>query len=291
MDVCTALATCGGAARWTRLRGLGVSERTLRTGLASGLVTTAGAGGYMLPGTDPALVAAIRLRGVASHASAARLHGLELWRPVSGIDVTVRPGSRPAGAGVRVHRADLHPDELDVRLPITSVLRTALDCGRSLPLPDAVVILDSAMRGGAVKAATLRVAAEAARGHGAVALRRAVDHADALAGSPLESALRLLLALVDADVRSQVKIPGVGPGPVDFVLDGWLVIEADGFEFHSDRTAYRTDRARGNELAARGYTLLRFTWEDVRLRPGWVLAQVVRTLRTGPKAGDHRGDS
>ncbi len=288
MDLGTALTACGGAARWTRLRQLGVSERGLRTGLASGLVIPAGAGGYVLSGTDPALVAAVRLRGVAAHASAARLHGLDLWRPVAGIDVTVRPGSRPFEAGVRIHRAALRPDEVDVRLPITSVLRTALDCGRSLPLPDAVVILDSAMRGGAVKPATLRAAAESARGHGAVALRRAVAHADALAGSPLESALRLLLVLLDAKLQTQVKIPGVGPGPVDFVLDGWLVVEADGYEFHSNRADYRKDRGRGNALAVRGYTLLRFTWEDVRGRPGWVLAQVQRALQLGPKAGDQR---
>lgn len=267
---------------------LGVSERALRDGPALGLVMPAGHGGYALPATDPALVAAVRLRGVASHASAARLHGLDLWRPVAGIDVTVRPGSRPLEAGVRVHRAALLPNEVDARLPITSVLRTALDCGRSLPLPDAVVILDSAMRGGAVKSATLRAATESARGHGAVALRRAVAHADALAGSPLESALRLLLGLVDADVQSQVKIPGVGPGPVDFVLNGWLVIEADGYEFHSNRESYRKDRGRGNGLAVRGYTLLRFTWEDVRFRPGWVLAQVTRVLAMGPKAA-HQG--
>lgn len=262
MDVCVALTACGGTARWTRLRLLGVSERALRAGLASGLVIPAGAGGCTLPGTDPALVATVRLRGVASHAGAARLHGLDLWRPVAGIDVTVRPGSRPFEAGVRVHRAALLPDQVDARLPITTVLRTALDCGRSLPLPDAVVILDGAMRSGAVKSATLRAAADSARGHGAVALRRAVAHADALPGSPLESALRLLLSYLDADLQTQVKIPGVGPGPVDFVLDGWLVIEADGYEFHSNRESYRRDRSRGNGLAVRGYTLLRFTWED-----------------------------
>jgi hypothetical protein len=29
--------------------------------------------------------------------------------------------------------------------------------------------------------------------------------------------------------------------------------------------------------------LLRFTWEDVRFRPGWVLDQVLRVLSLGPR--------
>lgn len=278
----------GGAARWSRLRDHRVSERALRAGVASGRILAVGCGGYALPDTDPALVEAVRLRGVASHASAARLHGLDLWRPVDGLDVTVRPGSRPAETKARVHRADLRSDDVDFRLPITSVFRTVLDCGRTLPLPDAVIVLDSALRGRRVTMTALRAAAKSARGHGAVALRRAVAHADELSGSILESKLRPLLSLVDADLQSQVRIPGVGPGPVDFVLNGWLVVEADGFEFHSKRAQYRNDRERGNALAVRGYTLLRFTWEDVAGRPGWVLAQVQLALQLGPKAGDRR---
>ncbi|MGQ0631366.1 MAG: hypothetical protein ACT4P1_10005 [Sporichthyaceae bacterium] len=186
MDVSIALRTCGGAASWTRLRRLGVSEYALGRGLAAGCVVSVGDGGYALPSTDPALVAAARLSGVASHASAARLHRLDLWRPIGGIDVTVRRGSHPTEAGVRVHRVNLRPDEIAYPLPVTSVLRTALDCGRSLPLLDAVVILDSAIRHGRVRSGALRAAAASARGHGCVALRRAVAHVDALgcSGSP-----------------------------------------------------------------------------------------------------------
>lgn len=155
-----------------------------------------------------------------------------------------------------------------------------MDC--ALGLLDAVVILDAALRSGAVSREHLSRAAQTARGHGATALRRALDHADELAGSPLESALRRLLGLLGGDVRSQVWISGVGT--VDFLVDGRLVVEADGFEFHSDRTAYREDRRRANALAERGYVLLRFTWEDVRLRPGWVVAQVEKVRAATPQS-------
>lgn len=250
MEVTEALDGCGGAARWSRLRGLGVTNRALRTGLAVGAVRAAGRGGYALPGATPGLVAAVQLGGVASHGTAAGLHGLAIWREPAYLHVTVPLGTRRSSPGVTLHRADLGVADRDPRLAATSLRRTLLDCGRTMPLLDAVVVLDSALRGGAVTAVALRAAAESARGHGAAALRCAVRHVDALAGSPLESALRLLLDLLGADVRSQVWIPGVGR--VDFLVDGWLVIEADGFAFHSDRVAYRTDRRRANALAGAG---------------------------------------
>ncbi|HVE26897.1 MAG TPA: DUF559 domain-containing protein [Sporichthya sp.] len=288
MDAVTAVDIFGGAARWSRLRLYGVTEHNVRAAVAAGRVRSVGDGGYILPGADPALVAAATLGGLASHASAARLHELDLWRPIDGIDVTVRRGSHPRMAGVRVHRVDLRPDEIDHRLLATNVWRTVLDCGRVLPLPDAVVILDSALQRGWVKLADLRAAADAARGHGSAALRRAVAHADALSGSALESALRPLLVLLEATMETQVRICGVPGGPVDFLLNGWLVVETDGYEHHSRRAEYRKDRERSNALAGRGYTLLRFTYEDVKGRPWWVLAQVQALLDRGPAARDPR---
>jgi very-short-patch-repair endonuclease len=279
VDLLDALQKAGGAAGRRRLRELGVSDRALRAALARGEVGQVGRGGYVLPGAPEGLVAAVALGGVASHTTAAVLHGLALWTPPEILDVTIPLGSRRTADGVRVRRANLPAADRDPDRAVTGLLRTLGDCGRTLPFVDAVVILDSALRGRLGTAVQLHRAAEAARGPGSCALRRAVGHVDALAGSPLESVLRLWLDLTFAAVRTQVWIKGVGA--VDFLLDGWLVVEADGFEFHADRTAYRDDRRRANALADRGYVLLRFTWEDVRRRPGWVLAQVESVLASG----------
>lgn len=56
------------------------------------------------------------------------------------------------------------------------------------------------------------------------------------------------------------------------------MVEADGYAFPSDRSAYRRDRERANQLSSLGWTVLRFTWEDVTDRPGHVVALVAQCL-------------
>jgi very-short-patch-repair endonuclease len=57
-------------------------------------------------------------------------------------------------------------------------------------------------------------------------------------------------------------------------LGARLIVEADGFEFHSERADYRKDRRRANAYC-RGDWRLRFTWEDIRHEPDYV-AEAVR---------------
>ncbi|MGQ0844921.1 MAG: DUF559 domain-containing protein [Sporichthyaceae bacterium] len=282
MDLLDALEYCGGAAPWAELRRLGVTRHALNSGVRAGRVLPVGHGGYALPDADPPVATAVRLGGVLSHASAAAWHGYSLWQPAKRISITVARGTSRCEEGVDVHRCQLTRDDVEPLAPVTAPLRTLVDCGRRLALLEAVVVLDSALRGGALSLAALREAADAARGHGSAALRQAVRFCDLRSGSELESALGVLLRLVDCEPRRQVRIAGVGD--VDFLVDGWLVVEADGFEFHSNRKAYGNDRRRANALAERGYVLLRFTWEDVRFRPEWVVAQIERVRRVTPRA-------
>lgn len=265
------------------MRADGVPERGIQRGVRLRLIERVGRGGYALPEADPALVAAVAVGGVVSHLSAARLHGLDLWSQPKVLDVTVARGSSPRWPGTRMHRATLAPEECDARLPVTSVLRTLNDCARTLVLVEAVVLLDSALRQGRVTMADLHLMAKTANGPGSGKLRQAVAHVDELSGSALESGFRPVLDILGVDYRSQVWIEGVGY--VDFLVEGWLVIEPDGFEFHADRRSYRNDRRRGNAVAGHGLTQLRYSWEDVKLNPGRVLAQVAAVLALGPSAG------
>lgn len=278
MELKQALQQCGGAAPWGQLRGLGVPAHVVKSARSSGLIV--GRGAFALPDAPPPLVAAVRLGGVVSHTSAAKLHGFPSWREDPTLHVITASGARASEPGLLLHRARLTPDDVDGLRAITAPLRTVVDCARMLPLVEAVIVLDAALHLRRVRPAELRAAADSARGHGAARLRQAVRFADELAASPLESVLRLLLELLGCQIHSQVYLRGVGY--VDLLVNGWLVLEADGYEFHSNRKAYREDRSRGNGISEHGLVLLRYTYEDLRARPGFVLAQVERVLVLGP---------
>jgi very-short-patch-repair endonuclease len=53
-----------------------------------------------------------------------------------------------------------------------------------------------------------------------------------------------------------------------------LAIELDGRAWHVDRDRFQLDRSRQNGLVAAGWTVLRFTWEDVAYRLETVLAEI-----------------
>jgi very-short-patch-repair endonuclease len=64
-----------------------------------------------------------------------------------------------------------------------------------------------------------------------------------------------------------------------------VVVETDGWAAHGTPYAFRADRARTNALQLQGWTVLRFTWQDLTDRPAQVAATVRRALaarRTTP---------
>jgi len=86
------------------------------------------------------------------------------------------------------------------------------------------------------------------------------------AESPIES-LFLATAVVRGygdRIQQQVQI---GRYRADFVFDGWLVVEVDGWEFHYEhRHQVEADRRRDRRIVAEGYVVARFpgwqVWED-----------------------------
>jgi len=104
-------------------------------------------------------------------------------------------------------------------------------------------------------------------------LRRLVD---GRAESGGETLLRLILRTLPVDVRTQVTIARVGR--VDFLVDGWLIIECDGREFHQGWDKQQEDRRRDVEAAAQGYVTVRFVAADVFGDSSSVRTQIARVL-------------
>lgn len=53
-----------------------------------------------------------------------------------------------------------------------------------------------------------------------------------------------------------------------------LVVEVDGFTFHSTRAAFERDRARDADLQAHGYRVMRVTWRQLTVRPEALAARI-----------------
>jgi very-short-patch-repair endonuclease len=184
--------------------------------------------------------------------------------------VTVPKHRRVAATGrelALVHRTDLAADDLDGRR--TSADRTLVDCLRTLPVPDALAVADSALRAGYAPA-RLHALARDLRGPGSSQARAVAAVADARAANPFESALRALCLDVDGlHVEPQVDIHDPGwlgrPDLVDRRLR--IVLEADSFAWHGSAEALERDARRYNALVAAGWLVMRITWGDLMFRP------------------------
>ena len=294
MDVDELLACQGGFARRRQLRKAGLSRRALKAAVAAGRLRLLTPDLYATtdPHPDDLLrCAVLRLGAVVSHQTAALLWGIELVTTPTQPHVTVgRNRGRADHPGVQVHRRTLDPDDREScdGIAITTVLRTLFDLSRSLPLAEAVASVDSALRQQLV---TLEELAEELRRLPAAPGRRRVarvlDLVDPSSGSVLESLCRVLMGeagLPRPFTQYDVRHRGRWVGRVDFAWrDLRVIVETDGFAFHSDRASYRKDRRRHNALQLAGWQVLRFSWEDVVHDPAYVLTSL-RELLTSDTA-------
>lgn len=137
---------------------------------------------------------------------------------------------------------------------------------------DAVATLDSAWHAGLVDeegiAGVFRLLPKRYR-----VLRSLLDHRSE---SGTETLVRLMLRAMGAHVKIQVTIRGVGR--VDFVVDGWLIIECDSRAHHEGWAAQKRDRRRDLAAAALGYTTIRPIAEDILENPSELQQTLVRVL-------------
>jgi len=142
---------------------------------------------------------------------------------------------------------------------------------------EAIATLDSALHARLIdEDALARVFARLPRRF--QALRRLVD---ARSESGSETLMRLILRTLDCHVELQVRIRGVGR--VDFVVDGWLIVECDSEEHHSGWAAQKRDRRRDLAAARLGYTTVRVIAEDIFHHRDEVRQALDEALGHGPR--------
>lgn len=269
MDVLDQLVAQGGVALRSELRCRGTELAEL---VSQGLVRAHGASWVALARTAPGVVAARRLRASISCVSAAGLYDLALLTPPDCVHLAVprRRGVRPGP--VRVHRETLwtRPGGLLPLAPPEEVLARVLRCQ---PTTAAVVTTDSALNRALV---TVEQLSALLGGPGSRRARGALDRCNPRSRSAIETLARLALEDAGLSVSAGVVIGGVGE--VDLLVEGRVVVECDGFAYHSGREQYRKDRWRDRELVARGMLVLRFTWEEIMNEPGAVVDAVRAAL-------------
>jgi very-short-patch-repair endonuclease len=184
-----------------------------------------------------------------------------------------------------IHRTELGPEDIAVcrGFPVTSIARTLVDLGRTLPLEIGSRVIGDALRTGRVSAAALedRIGA-LARCVGIDRARRALASADPKLESVLELELFALLrrAGLDPVIQYVVTAGGAFVARVDFALPGIrLAIEADGYDTHARRPGFERDREKAALLQLAGWWLLSFTATQIRQRPDWVVETVLTRVR------------
>lgn len=244
---------------------------------------------YRIEGSSPSraqdLVAAhLWARGAAvfSQSTAAELHGLELPR-AKRIEMSTAGQLRSRDARIKVHRRAL-VERLDTvargELRLTAVDLTVLDLVGRLTPAAVDCLVDDVLRRGLSSLPRLewRLEQSGSQGRAGTAGLRAALATRAEGYRVTDSALEDLF--VDLcrrhglpEPRRQVVIPGLGR--VDFYYDDTrIVIELDGYAYHSDLGPFQKDRTRSNALGVGGELVLRYTHADVTGRGAFVADQV-----------------
>ena len=158
---------------------------------------------------------------------------------------------------VCIHREQFVSDE-ERRTHVASigtVLERVLVC---MPLKVSLPMLDAARNRGLYDVSTLTIPPTGSR---LPHLREALTLSSDRARSILETVARL--QLIDMGLTPQVGVWIEGVGEVDMIVLGFIVIEVDGWAFHSSKEQREKDLKRDRELLRRGFVVLRFTYDDV----------------------------
>jgi very-short-patch-repair endonuclease len=243
---------------------------------------------------DPRLAAVAAVRGcggsVASHRSAALLHGLPLVGAAPAVpDVTVPPRGTGDLHLAHLCRATLRPEDVvfvdDV--PVTSVPRTIIDLGRHRPMATMVAAADFAVHEGLTTLEQLgEVLAFCANWPRASRAARALAQVDGRAESPLESISRLAfswLRLPAPVLQQRIRDDhGIVIARTDFYWDEFGVVgEADGKIKLKDWDYQIASKAREEGLEDLGLEVVRWGWTDI--------VQLLRSLEARIRRAFDRG--
>jgi very-short-patch-repair endonuclease len=199
-------------------------------------------------------------RAVLSHASAATLWGIyRHWRR----PFHVTSASDHRHPGIQVHRTNLHHRDRTRQLgiPVTSPARTLLDVAPALSDKALNRAVNNLRQAGYLNVSDLAELLIRCPRHPGARRLRAFAHTDR---GPTRSefedvfhAFTQSYGLPQAAVNTQLH----GFEVDAYFPDERVVVELDGWGFHSSEYSFKRDREQDAELLARGIVTVRITWD------------------------------
>jgi very-short-patch-repair endonuclease len=258
------------------LRASGVTHRQLRSAIADGRLLRVRKGRYVRAGLTDDVIHAARIGG--------RLDCVSLLRRL-GVFVQARAPLHvqldPLASRLPTRPSDVVAHWRATAVPaehlVTHVIEALVQATKCQGPRAAIATLDSAWHRGLVDSDGIaEVFARLPRKY-----RRLRPLLDRRSESGPESLMRLILRGLGCRIEMQVSVPGVGR--VDFVVDGWLIIECDSEAFHSGWESQKRDRRRDLAAARLGYTTVRVLAEDVMFDREGVVRAFRDVLAHGPR--------
>ncbi|MBU1589356.1 MAG: endonuclease domain-containing protein [Actinobacteria bacterium] len=265
----------------------GHTPRRLALAVRVGEVIRVRQGHYACPELDELQKQAYRVGGRLTGIQGASAHGI--WIPRSArVDIQVRPDARALRSRADPRKRLAETPDADVQVawtdhgrPGTRSLAAPIDClgvliSHSSPR-ESFAAVESALHKSVISRAEWRTM----RAQLPASLARSLERAGHRSESGGESLLLFDLLGAGIEVRQQVRIAGVGR--VDMIIGERLIVEVDGYEFHSTRADFEEDRRRDAASSALGYRTLRFSHAQVERGDPVVLA----SIRAAVARGDH----
>ncbi|MBT2534264.1 DUF559 domain-containing protein [Arthrobacter sp. ISL-48] len=268
MDLTAYLKYAGFVARTSTLLRAGFTDRNIRNAVGAGEIRRLRHGVVALPCAAPDMVAAVLANGLLTCASATTHHRLWRLHEPRTLHLLCRHG---AAKGVAVHRESVVPPHAP--WPVAGLTDVLLHGLRCLPEVEAAILVESALVQGRTTLGYLRGHLPGNRNGAA---RRVLDLVDGTAESPIEVVARLIFRSEGIFTQTQVDLPGIGI--VDFLLEGFLIVELDGAT-HLEPRQVKKDRLRNNASTLDGYAVLRYGYADVVYKPQKVVDEVWQVLR------------
>lgn len=282
----------GVIARW-QLKQLGVPLHRVDYRLKKGWLEPVHHGVYRVGPIAPpryremAALLACGAGAVLSHESAGALWEV-LPPPGAATPVAVSTARNVVGpaAGVQVHRMVRIAADETTRfddLPLTSTSRTLLDLASTLSVRALEQALARADRKSLLDRADLELLMLRYPGRrGNARLRALISSSHTLTFTRSEAEERFLALVRKAGLRPpemNVKVRG-------FEVDAlWraerLVVEIDGYAYHSSPMDFKRDRNRDGVLAAAGFRVMRVIWYQLTHEPEVLLVRLAQALVSG----------